>query len=112
MKSLVTGGAGFIGSHLVDKLLEIGHEVVVLDNLSTGRIENISHNIEKIEFINEDLNNISKFSSRIQDIDYCIHLAALADIVPSIQRPKDYYDSNVNGTFNLLNSRLNSSIWL
>lgn len=104
MKSLVTGGAGFIGSHLVDKLLEIGHEVVVLDNLSTGRIENISHNIEKIEFINEDLNNISKFSSRIQDIDYCIHLAALADIVPSIQRPKDYYDSNVNGTFNLLNS--------
>ena len=102
MKSLVTGGAGFIGSHLVEKLISLGHEVIVIDNLSTGRLSNIDNIINKINFIEADLSsdNISSFDN--YNFDYCFHLAALADIVPSIQNPKAYFNANVIGTMNLM----------
>ena len=102
MKSLVTGGAGFIGSHLVDRLLSLNHEVTVIDNLSTGRLSNLKNSINKIEFINADLahNNISLPNN--DKFDFCFHLAALADIVPSIQNPTSYFNSNVIGTMNIL----------
>jgi len=108
MKTLVTGGAGFIGSHLVELLLNLGHEVVVLDNLSTGRLENISHIKHKIKFIKCDLTLKSDWINSFKGISWVFHLAALADIVPSIQKPKEYFNANVNGTFNVLEaSRLN-----
>lgn len=102
MKSLVTGGAGFIGSHLVDTLLDLGHQVVVLDNFSTGRKENLDHVKNRISLIECDLSQPGPWVSHFQNIDWVFHLAALADIVPSIQKPEAYFRSNVDGTFNVL----------
>ena len=104
MKALVTGGAGFIGSHLADLLIDLNCEVVVIDNLSVGRRENISHLDEnpKFRFVETDICNFDSIESLFMDIDWVFHLAALADIVPSIENPTEYYKSNVNGTFNVL----------
>ena len=101
-KSLVTGGAGFIGSHLVDALLVQGHEVIVLDNFSTGRSENLDHVADKIELIECDISSSDDWQDYFDGVDRVFHLAALADIVPSIEKPDNYYYSNVNGTFNVL----------
>ena len=102
MKSLVTGGAGFIGSHLVDALLELDHEITVLDNFSTGRVENLNHVLDKIDLLECDIAEASDWGSEFQGVDWVLHIAALADIVPSIQNPDDYFRSNVTGTFNVL----------
>jgi len=102
VKSLVTGGAGFIGSHLVDALLELGHEVVVLDNFSTGRPENLSHVKGRVEIVECDLAVPGDWMRQLKGVDWVFHLAALADIVPSIQNPDSYFRANVDGTFNLL----------
>jgi len=106
MKALITGGAGFIGSHLSDLLLKLGHEVVVIDNLSNGRLENITHLINNINFkFNElDIINLEEIKPVFKEIDWVFHLAGMADIVPSIENPKAYYDCNVTGTFNVLES--------
>ena len=104
MKSLVTGGAGFIGSNLVDVLVKKGHEVIVLDNLSTGRLSNLSHHKKKVEIIKTDISkniNIEKYFRRV---DFVFHLAGIADIVPSIENPIKYFYSNVIGTLNVLQS--------
>lgn len=110
MKTIVTGGAGFIGSHLVDALLELGHEVTVLDNFSTGRRENLDHVKNKISLIECDLSIPGDWVQYFKDIDWVFHLAALADIVPSIQNPEAYFRANVNGTFNVLQSCKNAGI--
>ena len=102
MKVMITGGAGFIGSHLADRLLKDNHEVIILDNLSTGRLENIKHIEKQIEFINCDLHLRGAWIQECNSVDVIFHLAALADVVPSVQNPLKYYDSNVNGTFNIL----------
>jgi UDP-glucose 4-epimerase len=102
MRALVTGGAGFIGSHLVEALLEIGFEVLVVDNLSTGRLENLDSCIERIEFIQDDISLSNFIEQKFNNIDVIFHLAALADIVPSIENPDSYFASNVIGTFNVL----------
>ena len=95
---LVTGGAGFIGSHLVDAALAVGCEVVVMDNYSTGRPQNLDH-IEStaLRVVDVDITEASA-GAHYEGIDTVFHLAALADIVPSIQRPIDYYRSNALGT--------------
>ncbi|MCZ8157148.1 MAG: SDR family oxidoreductase [Leptospira sp.] len=102
MKSIVTGGAGFIGSHLVDLLIEKGHHVTVIDNYSTGRKLNISHIQKNIEIIEADISIPGDWINVFKEADYVFHLAALADIVPSIQNPEGYFKSNVDGTFNVL----------
>jgi len=102
MKSIVTGGAGFIGSHLVDALVELGHEVTVLDNFSTGRADNLQHIKDKITLIECDLSIPGEWVKHFKDTDWVFHLAALADIVPSIQKPEAYFRANVDGTFNVL----------
>ena len=89
MKSLVTGGAGFIGSHLVDALYELDDEVIVLDNLSTGRLENLAHLFDDIKFVKCDLSIRPGWSIEFENVDRVFHLAALADIVPSIKNPGD-----------------------
>ncbi len=105
IKSIVTGGAGFIGSNLVDKLIKKGHFVTVIDNLRTGRFKNISHHTRKnLNFINLDISKSKKLKKIIKGHSYIFHLAGLADIVPSIEKPKDYFETNVNGTFNMLNA--------
>ena len=102
MISLVTGGAGFIGSHLVDALLEKGNKVIVLDNFSTGRPQNLNHIKNKIKLIECDLSSPGQWQELFKNVDWVFHLSALADIVPSIVKPDDYYRSNINGTFNVL----------
>ena len=99
---LITGGGGFIGSHLVDSFVKQGHDVIVLDNFSTGRSQNLNHVADKIQLIEYDISQTGKWQDYFKGVDWVFHLAALADIVPSIERPNDYYQSNVNGTFNVL----------
>lgn len=102
MRCIVTGGAGFIGSHLTEFLIRNNHEVIVLDNLSTGRIENLNHLGNNFEFLECDLSIKGKWIDKFISIDWVFHLAALADIVPSIKNPEEYFNSNVNGTLNVL----------
>ncbi len=101
MLSLVTGGAGFIGSHLVDLLLEKGHHIRVLDNLCCGRPSNIPQH-PYIELIQQDIRDQKAIEACFNGVDYVFHLAALADIVPSIEKAQAYYETNVTGTFNIL----------
>ena len=104
MKTLITGGAGFIGSHLADLLIASGHEVVVIDNLSNGRKSNIEHLLKKKNFIFHklDITNMDDIEPIFVNVDWVFHLAGMADIVPSIESPKEYYDCNVTGTFNIV----------
>lgn len=100
---LVTGGCGFIGSHLVERLIEEGCQVTVLDNLSSGKIENL-HSVIKsplLSFHQVDL-AIDDIQPYFKGVQWIFHLAALADIVPSIQKPLDYHRSNVDGTVAVL----------
>lgn len=103
-KILVTGGCGFIGSHMVDRLLEDGHEVIIIDNLSSGNLRNIEHHKEnsRLKVVIESIANFSKIENHFEGVDKVFHLAALADIVPSIEKPLEYHNSNVNGTINVL----------
>lgn len=104
IKCIVTGGAGFIGSHLAEALVIKGYHVVILDNLSTGRMDNIK-NFEKSPHLNVEKIDITDFfavSKAFEDVKFVFHLAALADIVPSIQEPLKYHNANVNGTITVL----------
>ena len=104
MKILVTGGCGFIGSHMVDRLLNEGHSVRVIDNLSTGRLKNLEHQKDNPK-LSVHIHSITDFESILplfEDVDQVFHLAALADIVPSIEKPMEYHHSNVNGTISVL----------
>ena len=100
-KAIVTGGAGFIGSNLVDKLIEQGVEVTILDNLSTGKEENIN---PKAKFINCDISTASETDMLfyINGADVVFHLAALARVQPSIEDPISFNEVNVKGTLNVL----------
>ncbi len=104
MQCLVTGGAGFIGSHLVDRLLAEGHQVRVLDNFATGRPENLAHlrQATGLSLAQVDVADAAAIQDLFAGVDWVFHLAALADIVPSIQRPLDYHRANVDGTINVL----------
>ncbi|MCC7447719.1 MAG: SDR family oxidoreductase [Anaerolineae bacterium] len=101
---LVTGGAGFIGSHLVERLLADGHSVTVLDNFSTGRPDNLLHlrDNTRLRVIQVDVANHEAIKPHFEGIEWVFHIAALADIVPSIQRPLDYHHANVDGTASVL----------
>ena len=101
-KVIVTGGAGFIGSHLVDKLVNQKYDVLVIDNLVNGQIKNLSKSYKKIKFIKADIRNFKKIEKYFKGVAIVFHLAALADIVPSIKEPESYYSTNVTGTLNVL----------
>lgn len=112
MKCLVTGGAGFIGSHLVEALLAKGHSVTVLDNLKTGQQKNINLFEWKpgFRFIKADIADFEKIQPYFDGIDWVFHLAALADIVPSMERPMDYHHANVNGTIAVLEASRKANV--
>jgi UDP-glucose 4-epimerase len=97
---IVTGGAGFIGSHLVERLLADGHRVRILDNFSAGCEANLAHLIKnpRLSVHRVDAADYSQLVPVFKGADWVFHLAALADIVPSIQRPLDYHRANVDGT--------------
>lgn len=98
---LVTGGAGFIGSHLVDRLLSEGRRVRVLDNFVTGNRANLAHHgaNPNLEIIEGDVSDRTVVDAAMQNIGRVFHLAARADIVPSIEAPEEYFRANVDGTF-------------
>ena len=112
IRILVTGCAGFIGSHLTETLLNQGFKVYGIDNLSNGKLSNISSFNKNTNFIflEYDINEVDKFEKVLDEVDVIYHLAALADIVPSIQNPESYFNSNVNGTFNLIRNCENKKV--
>lgn len=101
MRFVVTGGAGFVGSHLVKFLLENSHEVIVLDNLHTGKKENLESIIDKIEFQKIDIRNYESMENILKNIDGVFHQAALTVVQDSFSNTKEYYDVNVQGTENI-----------
>lgn len=104
MRCVVTGGAGFIGSHLVEQLLGAGHAVTVIDNYSTGRPLNLAHLADNrhLQVVEADIVDGRRIAPLFEGADWVFHLAALADIVPSIQMPGRYHHSNVDGTLTVL----------
>jgi UDP-glucose 4-epimerase len=100
----VTGGAGFIGSHLVDALLERGATVRVLDNFSTGRRENIAHNLDRIELIEGDVRDASVCARAVADVDVVFHQAALPSVARSVEAPVPTDEVNTGGTVRLLDA--------
>lgn len=107
MKYLVTGGAGFIGSHLVDKLIEQGNDVVVIDNLSTGNLKNLN---PKANFFKEDVCDFEKISPIFNGVDYVFHLAAIPRVPLSIEDPVNTSKVNVLGTVNVFKAAVDSKV--
>ncbi len=104
MKALVTGGAGFIGSHLSERLLAQGHRVLIVDDLSSGRLKNLEtfKDHPELSFHCADIRVQNQIKPHFVGVDWVFHLAGLADIVPSIETPELYFDANVQGTLNVL----------
>lgn len=102
--SVVTGGAGFIGSHIVDALVDRGHEVRIFDNLSGGHMANIVRQMEsnQVTLTQGDIRRLEPNDAVFKGVDYVFHLAGIGDIIPSIERPIDYMDVNVQGTVRVL----------
>jgi len=98
---LVTGGAGFIGSHIVDKLVDLGADVVVLDNLSSGNLNNLKQLQKKIKFIKGDIRHEKSLEDSMDGVELVCHQAALKSVPKSISRPWEFNDVNVNGAVKL-----------
>ncbi len=101
-KCLVTGGAGFIGSHIVDGLVRKGFRVRVLDNFSRGKLENLSESIRSVEIIKGDVRSKKTVSAAVRGMDYIFHLAAIPSVPQSCADPEETHDVNITGTLNIL----------
>jgi len=99
---LVTGGAGFIGSNIAERLLKAGHAVRVIDNYATGRRENIASFIDRVDLIVGDICDMDYATEAVRDIDYVLHLAARPSVPASVEDPRACHEANIDGTFNLL----------
>jgi len=112
MKTIVTGGAGFIGSHLCERLLRDGHSVAVIDNLATGRRENLhfAEGSPRLELHVLDVRDSAAVCEVARGVDWVFHLAGLADIVPSIEQPGDYFEANVRATLSVLEASRRSQV--
>ena len=101
MKFAVTGGAGFVGSNIVKLLVKENHDVLVIDNMHTGKKENLQEVFDKIEFCELDIRNIPELENKIKDVDGIFHEAALTIVQESFLMEEEYYDVNVKGTENI-----------
>tara|TARA_B100001540_G_C15727398_1_gene605982 strand:+ start:352 stop:1272 length:921 start_codon:yes stop_codon:yes gene_type:complete len=104
MKYVVTGGAGFIGSHLTKKLVEDGNQVTIIDNLNTGKEKNLEEVREKINFVKGNILDEKLINEITQDVDGVFHQAALASVQDSFTKPEEYHEVNVIGTKNIFES--------
>lgn len=106
VRVLVTGGAGFIGSHLVDRLVEAEYDVRVIDNLSTGNLDNINGHVDSgvVDFVEGDIRNAEFVAKSMRDVDVVVHLAAITSVPFSVKNPDLTFDVNTSGTLNLLRS--------
>ena len=102
MKFVVTGGAGFIGSHIAKSLINEGHTVTIIDNLNTGKIENLKEILDRVDFVKGDIRDIELLKNKLKDVDGVFHEAALASVQESFSKIKEYTDVNVGGTENIL----------
>jgi nucleoside-diphosphate-sugar epimerase len=102
MKYLVTGGAGFIGSHLVEHLVTAGHEVVVLDDLSSGRVDNLESVFDRIEFVEGSITDLDACRAVMRRVAFVLHQAALTSVSQSVDEPMLAHQVNVTGTMNVL----------
>jgi nucleoside-diphosphate-sugar epimerase len=102
MRFVVTGGAGFIGSHIVELLVTTGHEVVVLDNLLTGHIENITPWIDSVELVEGSITNLRTCAKAFKGADFVLHQAAVPSVPRSVRDPITTHEANVTGTLNVL----------
>src|ERR1700680_1542437 len=102
MRYLVTGGAGFIGSNTVDELVRRGHRVVVMDDLSSGKEENLAHSRANIEFMQHSITDLDRVREACRGVDYVIHLAARPSVPRSVKDPLETNRINVDGTLNVL----------
>ena len=102
MDFVVTGGAGFIGSHIAKHLVSTGHSVTIFDDLSNGKKDNLDSIIDKIEFVNGDIRNFELLKNTLKNTDGVFHEAALASVQESFSKQQEYHDVNVNGTENVL----------
>ena len=107
---LVTGGAGFIGSHLVDRLVADGSEVVVIDNLQAGKMENLESVLDRITFIKGDIRDVELLKRAIADVDVVFHIGANASVPDSVENPRYDFETNALGTFNVLEASTNSDV--
>jgi nucleoside-diphosphate-sugar epimerase len=107
---LVTGGAGFIGSNIVEELVRRGERVRILDNFSTGKMENVASFQEGIELIEGDLRHLDTVRQAAEDVDYILHQGAIPSVPKSIDSPLDTDESNVRGTLNLLVAARDSGV--
>jgi len=107
LRVLVTGGVGFIGSHLIRVLVRAGHQVRVLDNLSTGSVENLAYVLDAIEFVRGDVRDYGAVEYAVRGVDAVVHLAALIDVAESVEKPDLYFDVNVRGTYNVAKASRN-----
>ena len=110
MKVLVTGGAGFIGSNIVKELLNQNHDVVVIDNLSTGNLDNLQDVMDKIKFVEGDITNLDTMMDACKDVDYVLHQAAIASVPRSIEDPFSSNKNNIDGTLNVLYAAKESGV--
>ena len=112
MRTLVTGGAGFIGSHICQELLSRGHQVVAVYNLANGKLENFDEfeDSKNFEFQKIDILDRDRLAPLFKGVDWVVHMAGLADIVPSIENPDLYFDVNVKGTLNVLEAAKNAGV--
>jgi len=103
-KILITGGAGFIGSHIVDELIKRKNELIVLDNLSSSNIKNIENHLSKdnFRFVKGDVRDVDLLNSLLKDVDIVFHYAANPDVRLSVERPEIDFEINVKGSFNVL----------
>ena len=102
-KSIITGGAGFVGSNLTDHLVRIGHKVIILDNFISGKRSNLAHHKKKdVKIFKIDISKNKNLDKYFKGTDYIFHLAGLAEIIPSFKNPNKYFKNNVIGTLNVL----------
>lgn len=107
---LVTGGAGFIGSNLSETLVNDGHRVRVLDNLATGREENLKDLAGRLEFMRGDIRERAAVEKAVEGVEYVVHLAALGSVPRSVEDPSTTHDVNVTGTLNVLNAARGANV--